>query len=572
MIKRLYSNDGRFRPVEFNPGLNIVLAERTKESTKNDSCNGLGKSTLIDIIHMLLGSSTKSMKPLLVPELDDWEFTMELSIGDNNLEVSRSINNPNHVVVDGDVLDGYPKGKMSLKSWTSMLGELAFGLEPEDEGTPTFRSLIGYFIRYGRGAYLNPFDSFAKMKSYPRQLNNSFLLGLDTDVANKFELLESRSGVIDQLSREAKAGTLIGIEGKRSDLEALKARLERAVMAQREQLENFNVHPQYEDIEKESSELTNAIHELSNKNFSDRQVLSMYQASIEEEHEAPPVLVEKLYEEAGFVFEEKLKKKLSDVHEFHKTVAKNRRSYLEQEKKRLNREILARETEIERLSKKRADKLSILKTHGALEEYNKLQQRFLDFTSELEETKRKVEVLKRIELGKASIAADKALLKKEAVENLDEHAFQKDKAISSFDYYVKSLYDSEGVLKISIGNNGYSFGTKISRAGSTGIDSMTVFCYDLTLSSIWSEKVNRPGILIHDSIIYDGVDNRQRAIALELARKESENLHFQYICTLNKDELPVDDFSDDFDYEEFVCHRLTDKSIEGSLLGIRIQK
>mgnify|MGYP006310457889 CR=1 FL=1 len=57
MIYSVKSDKPSFRTIEFQPGFNVVLAERTKESTIKDSRNGLGKSTLIEIIHFCLGGN-----------------------------------------------------------------------------------------------------------------------------------------------------------------------------------------------------------------------------------------------------------------------------------------------------------------------------------------------------------------------------------------------------------------------------------------------------------------------------------------------------------------------------------
>ena len=65
------------------------------------------------------------------------------------------------------------------------------------------------------------------------------------------------------------------------------------------------------------------------------------------------------------------------------------------------------------------------------------------------------------------------------------------------------------------------------------------------------------------------MDERQVAHALELGQRESEDMGFQYICTLNSDKLPFDDFSPGFDLSQFVRLRFTDESEEGGLLGIR---
>ena len=76
-------------------------------------------------------------------------------------------------------------------------------------------------------------------------------------------------------------------------------------------------------------------------------------------------------------------------------------------------------------------------------------------------------------------------------------------------------------------------------------------------------------VLVHDSTIFDGVDPRQRAHALELAAAMSAKYQFQYICALNTDMVPTHDFSAGFDHETAVRLRLTDTDPSGSLLGFR---
>jgi len=51
MIRSITANKESFKTITFEKGMNIILADRTKESTKKDSTNGFGKSTLIEIIH-----------------------------------------------------------------------------------------------------------------------------------------------------------------------------------------------------------------------------------------------------------------------------------------------------------------------------------------------------------------------------------------------------------------------------------------------------------------------------------------------------------------------------------------
>ena len=83
-----------------------------------------------------------------------------------------------------------------------------------------------------------------------------------------------------------------------------------------------------------------------------------------------------------------------------------------------------------------------------------------------------------------------------------------------------------GNLVVDITDNGFSFDVEIMRSGSQGINNMKIFCYDLMIAQLWASRAPSAGLLIHDSTIFDGVDERQMAQSLELAQKEAENSGF----------------------------------------------
>ena len=71
MITAVRCDKPSFREVRFKPGFNVILAERVGEATDKDSRNGLGKTTLIEIIHFCLGASTKKNEGLRIKELEN---------------------------------------------------------------------------------------------------------------------------------------------------------------------------------------------------------------------------------------------------------------------------------------------------------------------------------------------------------------------------------------------------------------------------------------------------------------------------------------------------------------------
>jgi len=89
MIHRVSSSDPRFRTVHLSAGLNIVLAERTDGSSDKDSRNGLGKTSLIEIIHFCLGAGFSKNHRLSHPELRRFIYSIEIDLGPHRFTVSR---------------------------------------------------------------------------------------------------------------------------------------------------------------------------------------------------------------------------------------------------------------------------------------------------------------------------------------------------------------------------------------------------------------------------------------------------------------------------------------------------
>lgn len=581
MIHSVKCDKPSFKNIEFQPGFNVILAERTKESTKKDSRNGLGKSTLIEIIHFCLGGNKG--ETLKKAELKDWSFTLDLDLGNKRYSITRNALKEGKIIIDGDC-SGWPvkpgidkntgEQTLSVREWTKVLGVLMFGLQysyPDMKYAPTFRSLISYFIRKDgkQGGFLNPFQQFKTQKEWDKQLNNAFLLDLGWEYASKWQILKDRVNVIEQIKQEAKSGILVNLMGTIGELDALKIRLQDQITREGQQLRDFKVHPQYKNIETEANQLTFKIHELANLNIMDKNLMEHYEANLKEEVEAKPEAVTKMYEEAKIYFSNALAKRIDDVLSFHKQVVINRKEFLNSEMERMKHNIAEREQQISSLSTARVELMQVLEKHGALEEYTELQNKHQKLVAELNELNIRIENLRKFEQGKNAITVEKVTLKQQASTDLDERRAKKKLATLLFNSNSKALYDAPGELSIDILETGFKFNVSIKRSGSHGIGNMEIFCYDLMLAQIWAQKAKSPIFLIHDSIIFADVDERQTALALELAEKESKERGFQYICTLNSDTLPTKDFSKDFKLEQYVRMRLTDATEDGGILGKR---
>src|SRR3546814_4335271 len=79
--------------------MNIVLADTNADSEETESTNGLGKTTLLRIIHFCLGSDFRREKALSHPDLAGVTFYLEFRIEETNYQVSRNTASPKLVSV-----------------------------------------------------------------------------------------------------------------------------------------------------------------------------------------------------------------------------------------------------------------------------------------------------------------------------------------------------------------------------------------------------------------------------------------------------------------------------------------
>jgi uncharacterized protein YydD (DUF2326 family) len=574
MILAVRANQTSFKPVKFTHGFNVILADRTTKSSSKDSRNGLGKTTLIEVIHFCFGSKGEALR---VPELQGWEFDLEFLARGKPVRVWRSVDAPGTVTVEADTALWPIKPErregadvLPVSAWNRLLGWLYFDLPWEDEPdyAPTFRSAISYFIRKGRDAYSVPFVHFPQQQEWDKQVNTAFLLGLAWEDASKLQQLKDKEKILRTLKQAARTGVMRGLLGSVGELEAEKVRLEGEIGASSKRLSEFQVHPEYRTIREAANRLTDEMHALTNESVTDDRLASFYESSIQQERAPESDDLRQVYEAAGVALPGVVLRRFEEVENFHHTLISNRRDFLGSEIARLRRRIADRDEVVRRRSDERAEHLRVLQTHGALEEYTELQRTHLSLVAKMKDLEVQIGNLKRFEAGQSAVKIEKEVLQQDARRDYDQRSDAREKAIAIFNSNSEALYSAPGNLVIDVGSTGFKFGVEIQRSGSQGVSSMKVFCYDLMLARLWAERDPSPRVLVHDSTIFDGVDERQVAHALVRAHEESAQAGFQYICLMNSDTVPVRELGL-FDLSPFVRLRLTDATSDGGLLGFR---
>jgi uncharacterized protein YydD (DUF2326 family) len=140
MINAVFANKASFKAVEFRPGFNIILADRTDTSSSRDSRNGLGKSTLIEIIHFCLGARVKSGTGFTVSALRGWAFSLNLTLAGQEVIVTRGVDEHSKVVILGDTSTWAIQARTEngekffrIDDWKKVLGTFIFDLPVDEE-------------------------------------------------------------------------------------------------------------------------------------------------------------------------------------------------------------------------------------------------------------------------------------------------------------------------------------------------------------------------------------------------------------------------------------------------------
>lgn len=571
----LKANKDHFRSIEFRDGLNVVLAERTETSKDTDSRNGVGKTTLFQIIDFCLGGRVGRGDGLEKLQGSNWEFTLVLAFEEGlSLSVTRALDESGSIRLLGDVVelklgDASP-ASIGPKSWTGWLGEQCFQLPTDSvrgEYDPTFRRLFAHFLRFRADAYVSPFETFGKQPPHQVQADNSFLLGLDWKLAAEWQRWKDRVKALGVLGKRE----LDELGERLGELESQRVRAEAARRRLGEQIESFEVLPEYREVEKRANEATERMQGLANSITVNTRLLDLYRGQLATEQADNATAVLSTFEEAGVVFGETLTRSVAEIVAFHAEVAKNRREYLAAEVERLEREQAQKREELEQLEKQRRFDLQLLATHGALDDFAQLQQRLGSAAAAAESLTRQIDDLREIRKGKAALKVAQLDLQLRTELDVEQRLPAIAAILEDFSETFEEAYGEAADLVVDVGEAGYQFRVSLPRQGSHGVGKVGVFAYDLAVINSWARRGRGTGFLGHDSVIFDGVDERQKAAAISRASRSADGNGFQYVLTINSDDLPADELaSHSIDISKFTVMTLTDSEPSGGLLGIRV--
>jgi uncharacterized protein YydD (DUF2326 family) len=548
MLIQLSANKDTFVPINFVPGLNVILADRTAEASKTDSRNARGKSSLLSAINYCLGGNFPSEFGALAD--DDWEFRLTMMLDGVTVTVSRNCASPrNRVNIDhlaGEVpawLSLLEEGGLRIETWKQVLGWKLFGLpdEADDESSRlSSRTLLTYLIR--RVAPDDPTKFMAQQSARSSRVHTSYLMGLDWQVTNQLAELKDEQQVYKAIDTAASSKFLSSAVGNEADLliERQEAILARNRVAQ--ETRDFVLLDDPDDLISQADRLTVEVNGLRNDAYMVRQMVTLHEASLDESAQsAADETLTMLRAEMTSAFRDEALARLDEVEAFHNRIYENRVGYLGQELEELRGRLADYERRLAVSLSRRTNVLSQLNAGRVLDELFALQRSHVELEAHVRDLDLQIDALRRWDRAKEELNVTKGALRVTASERLNERQPEVDRFASRFDSLIRSLYGRGGALTVKVDDDGYKVTLKVPASASTGVSKMKLFSYDLTLLAESEPRVH-PRFLIHDSVVFDGVDTVQTQTALETVESlvtAPENSNFQYIVMLNSNEVPT---------------------------------
>lgn len=512
-----------FKTIRFNrDGLTLIVGDGARESRKEGSSNGVGKTLALGLIHHCLGGNADAKLKAAAP---DWLFSLKINL-----------NNKVHVIErSGDgktiALDGKGLKIKELREWLNDCG--AFRIDPEIEGI-SFRSLFRRFSRYEREDCIDPLKTKGETP-FDAQLRSLYLLGLDCSLVQSKRRHKVELDSLKHTSKAWQNDQVLKDMFRTGAQPKVRAEwLDREIPRIKSDLENFQIAEDYRAIEARAAELTQQIRSNEKRSSIIRFQLDGIEKSLDQQPDISRDELLSLYKGLQSIFKPDILAHFDAVERFHHSLAANRKARLEQDRLTLCGELDEIEAESKELAVKRDRQLQELQGKRALDEYAALANQL----ASLQEEQRRLNEFLNFSANLKQ--REQHIKEKKVEEDRSAGEYLKGSPIANADAIFSSLAEllyprtpAGIVIDNNTGDNQirYDLTVQIEGDNSDGINAAKILCFDWLL--LMHGANHSMDFLWHDNRLFADIDPRPRAAWFSYLLKSLPNTGKQYIASIN---------------------------------------
>jgi uncharacterized protein YydD (DUF2326 family) len=580
MLSRLYTNKPDFfSPVDFLPGLNVVLAEIRLPHNKNRDTHNLGKTTFGSVIDFcLLSGKSSNFFLFKYPKIfGGLVFFIELALKDGTYAtLRRSVDAATLISFKYHDTRGQEFTTLDDAGWDHLnitfdkAKDLLDGiLDWRDISPWPFRKLIGYLLRtqddYREVFQLRKFQS----RHIDWKPVLARILGFDG------ELIESQYKKALELEEVKKQADIIKDElgGAIEDISKIEGllSLKRQDAEKKQQLlDAFDFRSQDKEKTKRLvEEVDVSIAALNSERYRLSAMRRRVVAAIEDEQVLfDPDEAKALFAQAGVFFEGQLKRDFEQLLEFNRLISEERAGYLLEEKQDLDVEIRRISAELSKLGKQRSEALGFLSTTDVFEKYKATSDALVTVKADIQALERQQEGVHKLQEKRLAIRAlteESGKLKALVEDNVAEVTSAESKSLFSsvrlyFSEIVELVIKRKALLRVYTNEVGHlEFKAEIldDSGNTTSADlghtyrKLLCVAFDLALLRAHSNG-EFPRFVYHDGV-FEKLDPRKKDRMLQVLREYVEH-GIQVIITLLDSEMPPnsDDGTPPFEESEVI--------------------
>jgi len=557
LLRKLYSEpDGLFKTVEFHDGVNFIFGEKNATSDPKESLNGIGKSTLLDLLDFcLLSSYNHYHSPRLYSAFDlltqHW-IVLEFENEDKTYLIKRTVDAPNKIFFgQQEGLKEYLKDELC-----QVLFDLIFK-KSDYTGTSSskwWRKLISFYLKVQsqkKSKFTEPVKYIEELSAAELNIYLFFLMGLDNSLAARNFDIQSNLKKREKTITEVKLliEETYGLKDI-SEAENQIDTLNQEVKGIENTISQFKLSSQYQDTEDQANSLTAQIKELWFHNFSDRKKIDTYKESLKLDVDVDVDKIKRIYAEFNKLMADKVAVTLENAIKFRKDLIESRKDFISSEVTSLFGKILERESKIQELEALRAKLFSFLSNKNAIKD---LSEAFLLLSrkkDQMNELSGKVKLFSDLQKEKVDLKIEATKVEKEMYDFVEKNK----ESISAFRINFHQLYNAvypnnkdQSMFALSIKpetdaviNIDISFPAMYSKGKNQG--RTLIFDLAVLINSI-QKGYPGPRFLVHDGI-FDGMDRAHLVSLNNYLEDLKTKVRFQYIVTLNEEGTLTEKFGD----------------------------